>query len=214
MDNQGKGRFLVLEGIDGSGKSTQLALLRSKLRAKGIAVHSTREPTDSPIGLLIHQHMTHQIHLQEATVAALFVADRLDHVLNDVDGMAKHVKSGTTVLSDRYYFSSYAYHSLHVPMEWVIEANTMSARLLRPDLNIFVDVTPETCLGRLVNSRGNLERYEKQRTLETVREMYFKAFEKLKEEERVIVVDGHREPEEISDEIWAHASQLFCDHDS
>lgn len=124
-----KGNFIAFEGIDGSGKSTQIRLLSERMKAEGICCYTTMEPTDSPIGSLIHQIMTGRIKTDNKVIAALFAADRLDHLLNDVDGIVHKINEGITVLTDRYYFSSYAYHSVDMPMDWVIKANEQSSNL-------------------------------------------------------------------------------------
>src|SRR5690242_15452410 len=124
--------FIAFEGLDGSGKSTQIALLTKALRADGFAVHATREPTTSPIGSLIHQMMTGRVKSDHGVIAGTFAADRLDHILNDVDGMLEKAGSGHIVISDRYYFSSYAYHSTHLPLDWIIATNSIAASIMRP----------------------------------------------------------------------------------
>ena len=115
-----KGNFIAFEGIDGSGKSTQIGLLAERLKKEGVCCYTTMEPTNAPVGSLVRQVMTGRIRMDNKAIAALFAADRLDHLLNEVDGIASKIEEGTTVLTDRYYFSSYAYHSVDVPMEWVI----------------------------------------------------------------------------------------------
>src|SRR5689334_6147248 len=144
-----KNLFIALEGLDGSGKSTQVKLLSDKLKKAGHAVYSTFEPTDSPIGSIIRNIFKHRIKADERTIAALFVADRLDHLTNETNGVLKKIEEGYTVITDRYYFSSYAYHGVHLPLDWIIESNSLSAGLLRPDLNIYIDINPETGMNRL-----------------------------------------------------------------
>ena len=118
-----KGLFLAFEGIDGSGKSTQIRLLNDRLLKEGCRVYQTCEPSGGPIGSQIRQILTGRMKADSRVIAALFAADRLDHLLNDINGMAARIEEGITVLTDRYYFSSYAYHSVDVPMDWVIAAN-------------------------------------------------------------------------------------------
>jgi len=77
------GKFIVFEGIDGSGKTTQIELLKSKLQSIGQNVHMTTEPTDRSVGRLIRQILRKEINTSEETLAALFVADRLDHIQNE-----------------------------------------------------------------------------------------------------------------------------------
>mgnify|MGYP002511929704 CR=1 FL=1 len=102
-----KGNFIAFEGIDGSGKSTQIGLLAERLKKEGVCCYTTMEPTNAPVGSLVRQVMTGRIRMDNKAIAALFAADRLDHLLNEVDGIASKIEEGTTVLTDRYYFSSY-----------------------------------------------------------------------------------------------------------
>lgn len=197
-----KGKFIAFEGIDGSGKSTQVRILAKRLKTQGNSCYTTMEPTDSPIGSLIHQIMTGRIRADNKAIAALFVADRLDHLLNDVDGIVSKVNEGITVLTDRYYFSSYAYQSVDMPMDWIIQANEQSSHILRPTVNIFIDTDPDVAMERIAGNRFHRELFEKKSRLIQVREKYLEAFEKLKDVEQVMVVDGNRSEEEIAEEIW------------
>ena len=104
----GKGKFIALEGIDGSGKSTQIQYLAERLKEREIRCYTTFEPTYSPIGAVIHQILSGRVKTDNRALAALFVADRMDHLLNEVNGIAPMLEEGITVISDRYYFSSYA----------------------------------------------------------------------------------------------------------
>ena len=194
--------FIVFEGLDGSGKSTQVRLLGERLRSLGLKVYETAEPTNSPIGSLIRNIMTGRIVSDHATIAALFVADRLDHLQNNANGICLKLASGHVVLADRYYFSSYAYHSVHVPMDWVIAANSLCADILKPDLSIFLDVEPSECFRRLNNQNRHLELYESVDALEKVRANYLEAFGRLENFEIVEVVDGNQGVADISNRIW------------
>ncbi len=204
-----KNLFIAFEGIDGSGKSTQVQLLAKRLEATGHRVYTTFEPTDGPIGTLIRKIFKHETEADHRTIAALFVADRLEHLLNKSNGILKKLETGYTVITDRYYFSSYAYHGTHMEMEWVIASNALSAELLRPDLNIFIDVQPEVSMNRLQQNRSSLELYETMENLQQVRAKYFEAFEKLKKEENIISFEGNQSPELIAENVWAEVSKLF-----
>ncbi len=198
----GRGRFIALEGIDGSGKSTQIKYLSERLKEQGILHYTTMEPTDAPIGSLIHQIMTGRIKTDNKVIAALFAADRLDHLLNDVNGILYKIEEGVTVITDRYYFSSYAYHSVDMPMEWVIQANEQSAHILKPTVTVFVDVDPDIALERIAKNRFQKELFEKKSRLIQVREKYMEAFDRLKDTENVVLVDGNQPPEEVALDIW------------
>lgn len=204
-----KGCFIAFEGIDGSGKSTQIRLLKNRLEREGIKFYCTREPTDSPIGSLIHQIMTGRIQSDNKAVAALFVADRLDHLLNPADGICAKIMDGTSVISDRYYFSSYAYHSVDMPMEWVIAANSQSAELLRPTVTVFLDVDPDDALGRISKARFQRELFETRERLVSVRQKYFEAFERLKDVENILILDGGKEEHILEAEIWENLKPYF-----
>ncbi|MBL0309579.1 MAG: dTMP kinase [Bacteroidetes bacterium] len=203
-----KNLFIAFEGIDGSGKSTQVKLLSDQLKKEGHRVYVTSEPTDSPIGSMIRDILKHQMEADHRTIAGLFVADRLDHLLNKTNGILKKMEEGYTVITDRYYFSSYAYHGTHMSLDWVIEANSLSADLLRPDVNIYIDISPEVSMQRLIDGRSSMELYETTENLRSVRDKYLEAFERLKFKENIFTIDGDRPPEEIAKDIWKEVAQL------
>lgn len=204
-----KNVFIALEGIDGSGKSTQIKLLAEQLEKAGHKVYTTFEPTDSPIGKMIRDIFSHRMEADHRVIAGLFVADRLNHLLSKSDGILKKLEEGYTVLSDRYYLSSYAYHSVHMDMDWVIEANAMSAELLRPDLNIYIDIPPEISMERINRGRTSIEMYETLDNLKQVREKYFEAFDKVKEKENIFITNSNRAPEEVATDIWNEVVRLL-----
>ena len=204
-----KGKFIAFEGIDGSGKSTQIQYLMEKLKENNIYYYTTMEPTDSPIGSLIHQIMMGRIKTDNKVIAALFVAVRLDHLLNDINGLKAKIDEGSTVISDRYYFSSYAYHSVDMPMEWVIQANDQCKRILQPTVTVFIDVDPDVAIERIAKNRFHQELFEKKSRLVKVREKYFEAFKRERDNENIIVVDGNKQPAEIADEIWKKVQIYF-----
>ena len=200
--------FIAFEGIDGSGKSTQAALLSERLKKEGHKVYCTAEPTDSPIGTMIRNIFNHKMEADHRTIAGLFVADRLDHLLNKTNGILKKMEEGYTVITDRYYFSSYAYHGTHMPLKWVIEANSLSAELLRPDLNIYIDVPAESSMDRLTKTRSSIELYETSENLKQVRSKYLEAIELLKGQENIFVVDGTSAKEAIAESIWKRIQEI------
>lgn len=204
-----QGRFIVFEGIDGSGKSTQIQLLADRLRQKDITCYTTMEPTDSPIGSLVHQVMTGRVKTDNRVLAALCAADRLDHLLNDIDGIAEKTAAGVTVISDRYYFSSYAYQGMDMPMDWIIHANEQSSAILKPTVNIFIDIDADTAMERIRKNRFHQELFEKRNRLAQVRENYLQVFDRLKDTETVIIVDGTQTIEEISVQIWEEIREYF-----
>jgi dTMP kinase len=197
-----KNLFIALEGLDGSGKSTQVKPLADRLNAEGLKVYITAEPTTSRIGSMIKDIFNHKMEADHRTIAALYAADRLEHVLNKKDGILKKLEEGYTVITDRYYFSSYAYHGVHMNMDWVIDINSLTADLLRPDLTIFIDVPVDVCSKRLSRGRSSAELYEDEENLNNVRKKYFEAFDKLKGQEKIFITDGNRPTDMIARDIW------------
>lgn len=197
-----KNLFIAIEGIDGSGKSTQAKNIAKRLEAEGHKVYLTFEPTDMRIGKMIRSILGGKEKADEKVIAALFVADRLDHLLHETNGIIKKLEEGYTVITDRYYFSSYAYHGAHVDMDWVIASNNMAAQTLKPDVNIFVDVSPEVAMKRINANRESIEIYETLDNLKAVQAQYLRAFEKLKKEEHIVTVNGDETPEKVTELLW------------
>ena len=204
-----RGKFIVFEGTDGSGKSTQMRLLGEYLTEKGIPVYSTHEPTESPFGALLHDCMAKRIETSEHAIAALFAADRLDHIENPVSGMLKKLGEGYTVLCDRYYFSSLAYNGGFVSLEWVEELNRPAMELLRPDLVIFLDVTTEESMKR-IGRRGETERYETLEKQMKIRNKFFEVFEKYRGIENIAVIKSEEDKARTQANIRRAADALFA----
>ena len=142
-------------------------------------------------------------------ISSLFASDRLDHLTNPVNGLCKEIDRGITVVTDRYYFSSYAYNGVDMDMDWVIECNRLSAELLRPTLNIFLDIPVSTALDRIAKNRIHTELYEKEERLTAVRANYFKVFEQLKDVERVAVIDANADVETVAQRVWDAVQQVL-----
>ncbi len=210
MEKRKRGRFIAFEGIDGSGKTTQIRLLQQRLQQKHIPCACTAEPTDGPVGRLIRQILRGDVRTDEQVIAPLFVADRTDHLLNPDRGIRRQLEEGTSILMDRYYFSSYAYQcSENVPMERIIDFNKDCAAILRPDATVFLDLKPEEAMRRISANREHTEIFETMERLTRVRGNYFTAFERMREEETVITVDAQGDEEELSERIWRQLSGIF-----
>lgn len=203
-----KGKFIVFEGTDGSGKSTQMKLLGKYLRAKGVACQLTHEPTDSPFGALLKSCLTGRIDADERAIAALFAADRIDHITNPVNGIKKLLAAGVTVLCDRYYFSSFAYNGGFVPTEWVIGLNRLAMEELRPDLTVFLDLPIEESMQRVAR-RGETERYETLEKQRRIRAKYFEMFERFRETERIVIVHSEADKERTQENVRRAVGALF-----
>jgi len=171
-----QGKFIVFEGIDGSGKSTQLKRLYSYLtEQRNLNVVVTREPSDREIGTLLRSYLSGEKEGDERAIAALFAADRLDHVFGK-GGIKETLERGVSVLCDRYVFSSLAYNGGMLSLEWVEALNKMAMEGLKADLTIFIDISPEDSMRRILK-RGHADRYETAERQTAVRESYLRLFE-------------------------------------
>jgi dTMP kinase len=193
--------FIVFEGIDGSGKSTQIRLLEAFLTARGQKVVRTAEPSDGPAGKLIRQVFSGAYPADERVVAGLFVADRLEHILHAETGMRKALDEGFTVLCDRYYLSSFAYQGVHMPLEWVMQANSLAAELLKPDLHIYLDLSPEKALERIRKGREDPELYETMENLSKVHALYAQLIASLSEKETIVSIDATPDPSTLHNQV-------------
>lgn len=186
------GRFIVLEGIDGSGKGTQLELLREALEARGHKVWLTREPSESPIGRMIRQGLTGGERFDEATMALLFAADRLVHI----DEVRVHLDQGDIVLCDRYILSSLAYNSQSLSLEWILSLNKEADKRLHPDLTLLFDLSSQEAMHRIDLRGEQTERYETQSQLYQVGEMY-RMLADVRLDDNVTRIDAARTPDEV-----------------
>ena len=193
-----KGMFIVFEGIDGSGTSTQAEMLKNYFLTNKNSCHLTCEPSDGPIGNMIRQAFKGRLNLSKGKnpyvidgnlfdeqMAYLFAADRHDHLYNEIDGVVKLINEGVTVISTRYYFSSYAYHcSSEADFELVTNLNS---RFPKPDLVIYLDNTVDVSMDRM-RSRVFKDEYENEKKLALVKCNYNKVFKQYEGE--ILFVDA------------------------
>lgn len=168
-------RFIVIEGLDGAGTTTQAAKLQAHLTRRGRPSFLTNEPTSEPIGAFIRRLLTQRergpdgspYRPDERTMGLLFAADRLAHSVV----IGERLRVGESVVCDRYVFSSMAYQTLDraVPADWVLEVNQGCAK---PDVTIFLAVPVDVCLARLTARRGEASVYETRAHLETIAKNY------------------------------------------
>jgi dTMP kinase len=191
-------RFLVLEGLDGAGTTTQAEILRAWLESRGHATLSTREPTDGPIGRVIRQVLRADPGAPDPrTLPWLFAADRADHLTRTVEPA---LAEGTIVLSDRYYHSSLAYQSLTMPLERV---HALNAGFRAPDLTLFLDVPVDVCLDRIARRAAKTgektEIFEVRERLIQIDASYRVVLDLLRARgEPIAVLDGCEPPERVA----------------
>ena len=178
------GKFIVFEGIDGSGKTTQLKLLSEYFSSHNIPHIVTKEPTDGPIGRLARSVVRGAEPLSEEALSLLFSADRLEHISNEI---RPALEAGKYVLCDRYVFSNIAYQG-YQPVG--------KPNRLAPDLTVFIDTNPEECTRRILVNRPAMEIYDGLENAKNIRNNYLKAFQQYKNIP-VKVVDGNRPKQEV-----------------
>ena len=205
-----KGLFIVFEGLDGSGKSTQIGLLTRHLEARGCQVWHTAEPTGLPTGKLLRQALGGGGNTDPAYLAGLFLADRVAHNTDPEQGIGQRLDRGISVISDRYYYSSFAYQGMDTDLGWVMNMNLCSPAIRKPDLCIFLDVDYRTCKERIDSRQGRLEIFEKDvETLARIRDKFFEVFRLLELTENIKIVNADRPPEEIAREIIEIVDELM-----
>jgi len=193
-NNPYPGKFIVIEGLDGSGQSTQAGLLKDFLIKKSYQVILTKEPTsDSEAGKRIRETLDKKFETEPSKLQELFAQDRKKHLENVI---IPALKEGKIVISDRYFFSSFAYGaSSGVNLDWLIKINN---EFLLPDLTFILKVKPEVCLERI--EKRNLKRtfFEEKEKLEKVWQNYQVLPARF---ENVYMIEGEKPKEVVFSQI-------------
>ena len=201
--------FVVFEGIDGAGTSTQINAL--KARAEADRFFFTTEPTDSPTGKFLRTMLKGDVTLDPRTSAYLFAADRAEHLWGTSGtncGIERLCAQGKIVVSDRYLFSSLTYQSVSCGEEL---PRLLNSPFPLPQLLFFFKINPETSLKR-VDGRGEREIYEKLDFLTATEERYEKLMDEYRSKAtgmKIITLDASKTKEEVSKDIWAELKNLL-----
>ncbi len=192
-----KGAFIVIEGLDGSGKTTQAKLLAANLQPAYNAI-CTAEPSHGKIGTYIRKRVLYgESRASTVVEALLFAADRIEHIQNEVQPA---LDKGKIVVCDRYTYSSLAYQgSAGLNLEWI---KAINQHALKPDLALFIDVDPETVLQRLKRKKSVMENLETQRK---VREVYLK----FVEQGDLIRIDGDKPKNLVAEDVLAAVNKFL-----
>ena len=198
--------FIVFEGIDGAGTSTQINILRQRKEAGGFFF--TAEPSGSQTGKFLRSMLKGELELDPRTSAYLFAADRAEHLWgadSENCGIEKKCLEGKTVVSDRYLFSSLTYQSVTCGEEL---PRLLNSTFPLPQLLFFFKINPETSLKR-VDGRGEREIYEKIEFLKAAEERYEKLLDEYDAKKtgmKIIRLDAEKPREELAAEIWNEIS--------
>lgn len=204
--------FIVLEGIDGSGSTTQGDKLTAWLRSKKCRVLFTHEPSSGPAGMLIRLALSRrlrgasgELHARDAkaytesseldpySLALLYAADRMDHLVTEI---VPNLRSGRIVICDRYLLSTLAYQGMSVDEEWLLEINRFCPV---PDLCVYLDLPVEFAKDRMQRTRWTRDLYEEESKLREIRDRYLKLVSEARPEYGPIVtVDASLPPEKVA----------------
>ena len=206
-----RGRFVVLEGIDGSGTTTQAAALSRELQARQIPHVTTFEPSTGPLGVLLRQALAGRLvanrggaaaPLDPRAMALLFAADRADHVDQQI---RPALERGELVLCDRYLLSSLAYQGLNLDPAYVEAINAGSPS---PDLTLFLAVPPALAQKRRAQRGGGEELYDALALQRRIDRLYRAAIIRRKRRERIVLIDGTQAAAEVTGVLMAHVDEL------
>ncbi len=205
-------KFIVFEGIDGAGKSTQIRLLSDALAKRGIECDLSSEPTTFDTGKKLREALSGKVRKTPLEMAEMFVVDRVAHNTHPTRGINKLLSEGKTVISDRYYYSSLAYQGAELGFEAVAALNLDNSDIRTPDLCIFLDLSPEDSLARIGHRQDvPTEIFENYECLAKTRKMFFDVFERLRDRgENIAIINASGSIEEIADSILREVnSRLF-----
>lgn len=203
-----QGWFIVLDGIDGSGTTTQAQLLAESLRSKGYDVFLTKEPSTGPVGTMIRQQLSADPGVDFTTLALLFAADRIDHVQREI---FPHLRKDTIVICDRYVLSSLAYQTLNHSLDWVLKINGLGEHYLPADLTFFFDIPAEDAQERIQTRGGVTERFDALEQQRKIAQNYKTALAKMvRLGETVITVDARLPISELAASLLDHVEKRLA----
>ncbi len=200
MSTERKGTFIVFEGIDGTGKSTQIMLLGRALRQRGHAVVVTREPTEGVHGRQIRALYRNRSAVSPEEELELFILDRREHIDTLI---APSLAAGKTVLCDRYFLSTAAYQgAAGCSPEMIIDRHHFAPI---PDLALIIEVPPRMCISRITEHRGDqLNDFEQLESLKKVDSIF-----RQMDLPYIQRIDGSASEEDVHQQVWELIEKLL-----
>lgn len=194
------GKWVVFEGLDGAGTTTQADLLAKRLK-KELAypeeVFQSAEPTSGVIGLTLRSVLRGEILLDKTAMALAFAADRSDH-LHRSDGILARRGRGHWIVMDRYLYSTLAYQDCP-ERDWLLQIN---ARFPRPDFLVYLDTPIDVCLRRMEQRNGESDLFEKEDPLRRIEESYRWVLEVEARRTKLLVINGCLSADEIAARVF------------
>ncbi|MFZ3074528.1 MAG: dTMP kinase [Minisyncoccales bacterium] len=202
IKNSYSGKFIAIEGLDGSGKATQAAALADFFRKEtGAALVS--EPSASLIGDLIRARLAGDWQASPECLQLLFASDRANHLHREI---IPKLAAGVPVICDRYAFSSFAYGALGCDLDWLID---VGRNFIMPDMAIYIDVPVDVCIKRLDAERKTDDIFEKSEILGKVRKNYETVMDIFKNETKIEKIDGNRSQEAVFEDAKAAINKIL-----
>jgi len=196
-------KFIVIEGLDGSGKSTVTKLLAERFTAHNMPSYTTFEPTKNPIGELMRSILSGKVkNIENEAIALLFAADRYQHLKSEILPALER----SHVICDRYYYSSMAYQGVDPDtLERVVSYNQAVMPIRKPDIVFFLNITPKECFRRVEQRGEDISIFETLPELELRYVRYLAAIERMKETDNIVVVGSDTDsPEDVVSQMWAY----------
>ena len=202
-----KPKFIVIEGVDGAGKTTQIRKLAETLKAQGKRVFMTSEPTckaqshaPTAVGSMIGDVLLGKTEMTPSGMAALFLADRILHNTDPLIGIKAALERGEWVICDRYYYSSFAYQGKDTDLDWVIRQNLDCPDIQKPDVCIFLDLAPEVARSRRDARETAQEIFERPEVkTSSIRDTFLAVFDKL--DDNISIIDADGSIDEVAERI-------------
>ncbi len=203
--------FIVFEGLDGTGKTTQIRLLAEHLRRGGETVFTDAEPSSLPTGRFLRQMLSGEFPSSPWANAALFLADRVNQNVDPENGIIKHLQNGDTVILDRYYYSTFAYQGHETDLQWAMDIHFGCPALTKPDLTLFLTMAPEKCMERILANRraDQMEIFETVETLTAVSRQFDAVFSALKDRDNIVYIDADGTKEQVHERIVSAVNNAF-----
>ena len=197
--------FIVFEGIDGSGTSTQIKRLVESNPSRFFA---TAEPTTNETGKFLRKMLCGEFAVDEKTASYLFAADRCEHIFGK-DGVEDLIKNGKTVVSDRYFFSSLAYQSVSCGKDL---PRLLNSPFPLPEYLFYFKIDPEISLKRVDSRNGQKEIYEKLDIQKKIAKLYDEVIEEYQEKTnesgmKIIIIDATKSIDEVFNDILGELKQ-------
>lgn len=198
-------KFVVFEGIDGAGTSTQIEMLKKNPLAKNFFF--TAEPSEGATGLFLREILAGKAEVSPETAAYLFAADRAEHLWGK-GGISEQVEGGKIVVCDRYIFSSLAYQGTTCGE---ILPKTINSPFPLPEILFFFEISAEDSMARIEKRGERREIYEKREMLAKTAERYRKVISEYKSqnEMKIVELDASLPKEKIAEQIWHCLSRSF-----